>query len=278
MYALVLELVGKDGRWELHNREIRIGRDPNCDLVLPTGDYPMVSRSHLLIRLVADRYWVEDLNTPGGTFVNGAQVQVSPLSDGDVLRLGASGPELRASIVPSFRLSGESPEGPARRQSASQEDPTWSNRGITDETVHGAVIDQEVIPSASFAGQPVPETVPPLRPGTEEGLPAAAPEVPAGQTTLAAGPDASAADQAVPVRTPAAPAAVPAPPEVTTRKTGPAKSTPGAPANGAPQPAAAVKSSEASTLEQKLKTIRNMMIVALLLIIALWFVVLYHMR
>src|SRR3972149_3144097 len=103
MYQLILELIEKNTRWSFDSTEIRIGRDPNCDLVLPTEPYPMVSRSHLLIRLAADRYWVDDLSSSGGTFVNGAQVGVAPLSHGDIIQLGSDGPQLKVYIGVSQR-------------------------------------------------------------------------------------------------------------------------------------------------------------------------------
>ena len=126
MYELILELMGKGTHWDYVQREIRIGRDPNCDLVLPTNEYPMVSRSHLLIRLAADRYWVEDLNTPGGTFVNGERIQVAPLSSEDVLRLGTDGPQLRVRVS----VAGRSESPPVRRTSSSEEAPTRLRDGI----------------------------------------------------------------------------------------------------------------------------------------------------
>jgi pSer/pThr/pTyr-binding forkhead associated (FHA) protein len=49
MNELILELVGQNTRWSFNCDKISIGRDPNCDVVLPTEPYPMVSRSHLLL-------------------------------------------------------------------------------------------------------------------------------------------------------------------------------------------------------------------------------------
>jgi pSer/pThr/pTyr-binding forkhead associated (FHA) protein len=107
MYELILELVGKNTRWSFTNHKISIGRDPNCDLVLPTEPYPMVSRSHLLIRLADDRYWADDLKSSNGTFINGAQLQnVAPLAHGDIIQLGNDGPQLKIYISVSQRSGG----------------------------------------------------------------------------------------------------------------------------------------------------------------------------
>lgn len=95
MNEITIELVDRGTRWNYAKREIKIGRDPKCDLILAAEDYPMVSRNHLMIRLEGERFWVEDLNTLGGTFLNGKQIQRALLSPGDQLRLAADGPELR---------------------------------------------------------------------------------------------------------------------------------------------------------------------------------------
>ena len=136
MYELILEMVGKDTRWSFAQREIRVGRDPNCDLVLATDDYPMVSRSHLLIRLASDRYWAEDLNTPGGTFLNEERIRVSPLTEGDIIKLGVEGPQLTVHIG-AARLS-DAPPAPSRRTSSSAEAPTKFGEGTSPK--HGGDI------------------------------------------------------------------------------------------------------------------------------------------
>jgi hypothetical protein len=94
MNELTIELVGRGTRWNFSKREIRIGRDQTCDLVLGE-QYSMISRSHLLVRLESDQCWIEDLGTSGGTFANGKRIQRAPLASGDVVRLASDGPELR---------------------------------------------------------------------------------------------------------------------------------------------------------------------------------------
>jgi pSer/pThr/pTyr-binding forkhead associated (FHA) protein len=122
MYELILELVEKNTRWSFDSDEVRVGRDPNCDLVLSTELYPMVSRSHLRVKLAAERYWVEDLNSSCGTFVNGTQVGVSPLSHGDIIQLGSDGPQLKVYIGVSQRASDQ--QTPVRKRILSDEDTT----------------------------------------------------------------------------------------------------------------------------------------------------------
>ena len=95
MNELKVELIGQDRKWSFPKTEIKVGRDVKCDLILAADEYPMVSRNHLLLRREGDRFWVEDLNTPGGTYLNGKRIGRALLSPGDRLRLAADGPELQ---------------------------------------------------------------------------------------------------------------------------------------------------------------------------------------
>ena len=122
MLELILELVDTNTRWSFNMTEIRIGRDPNCDLVFKTDTYPMVSRSHLLIRQVADRFWGNDLNSSSGTFVNGNQIGVAPLSNGDLIQLGTDGPQLKVYIGMARRSDEQ--QTPTRKRILSNEDTT----------------------------------------------------------------------------------------------------------------------------------------------------------
>ncbi|MEE8201598.1 MAG: FHA domain-containing protein [Candidatus Acidoferrales bacterium] len=100
MSELNVELVGKQKNWTFTREEVRVGRDPSCDLAVPSDDYPMVSGRHLRIRFEGGEYWVEDLESRNGTFLNGRSVRREKLSPGDSLRLGADGPELRVQFEP----------------------------------------------------------------------------------------------------------------------------------------------------------------------------------
>jgi pSer/pThr/pTyr-binding forkhead associated (FHA) protein len=132
MHELILELVGKNTRWSFNTDKISIGRDPNCDLVLPTEPYPMVSRSHLLIRLAGDRYWADDLKSSCGTFINDAQLQgVAPLSHGDIIQLGGNGPQLKVYIGISQRSDGQ--ETPSRKRILTNADTTQLRKSILDD-------------------------------------------------------------------------------------------------------------------------------------------------
>ena len=63
---------------------INIGRRPDNHLLI---DDPRVSRVHAQIRAVRGRYVIFDLDSTGGTFVNGERIRQCPLAPGDVITL-----------------------------------------------------------------------------------------------------------------------------------------------------------------------------------------------
>lgn len=66
-----------------------IGRAEGSDIGL-YGDME-VEKTHANIILDGGRYWIEDLGTPGGTYVNDKKVEgKTPLKAGDVIRVGKS--------------------------------------------------------------------------------------------------------------------------------------------------------------------------------------------
>lgn len=68
----------------LNRSVINIGRRSDNQLVLPD---PRVSRSHAQIRAVRGQYVLFDLNSTGGTMVNGRRIHQCALKPGDVISL-----------------------------------------------------------------------------------------------------------------------------------------------------------------------------------------------
>jgi ABC-type multidrug transport system ATPase subunit len=65
---------------------LTIGRDPKCDFVL---DVPSVSWRHCQIVQKGAEFWLEDLESRNGTFLNGVRVLVpEPLANGAEIRIG----------------------------------------------------------------------------------------------------------------------------------------------------------------------------------------------
>ena len=73
-------------RWTIREDELVIGRGGECDLVLPERQ---VSREHIRIFRADDGYFLEDLDSKNGTWVNGKQVKATtvPLRDGDEIQI-----------------------------------------------------------------------------------------------------------------------------------------------------------------------------------------------
>jgi pSer/pThr/pTyr-binding forkhead associated (FHA) protein len=66
--------------------ELLIGRGENAGLLLPGSP---VSRQHARVWTSGGRFWVEDLGSRNGTFVNGRRIAgPTGLRDGDVLQVG----------------------------------------------------------------------------------------------------------------------------------------------------------------------------------------------
>ena len=71
---------------------LTVGRAHECDVVVGEGT---VSRFHAELRHRAGRWFVRDLDSKNGTWVNGRRVREAPVARGDVLTLGTLRMELR---------------------------------------------------------------------------------------------------------------------------------------------------------------------------------------
>lgn len=73
----------------LSKPDTTVGRAESCDIGL-FGD-PNVEKMHARIVLKGDRYMLLDVNSPGGTFLNGQRISgPTPLSSGDMIGVGRS--------------------------------------------------------------------------------------------------------------------------------------------------------------------------------------------
>ncbi len=66
--------------------KILIGRDPECDIVLNS---PEISRIHAHVRQIGEAYWIEDLDSANGIFVNKEPGVRIELHNGDLIQIGA---------------------------------------------------------------------------------------------------------------------------------------------------------------------------------------------
>src|SRR3990172_1094363 len=81
----LLNATGADKEVLLELDRMVLGRHPDCDVVL---DSASVSRQHAQIVRENGKYFVEDLHSRNGTFVNGRIIQGRhPLADGDRVKI-----------------------------------------------------------------------------------------------------------------------------------------------------------------------------------------------
>jgi pSer/pThr/pTyr-binding forkhead associated (FHA) protein len=75
-------------RRAITNRAVQMGRSEYCDILLSD---PLVSEKHARVVYSNGSFWIEDLGSRNGTFVNGRRIQRrSVLRDGYLVRAGSS--------------------------------------------------------------------------------------------------------------------------------------------------------------------------------------------
>ena len=72
-------------RYELGTQEVSIGRGDSCTICVSTDQ---VSRKHATVQHILGRYYVVDMRSTNGTFVNEQKVERAKLMDGDQIRVG----------------------------------------------------------------------------------------------------------------------------------------------------------------------------------------------
>jgi hypothetical protein len=96
MPGVYLELAGKDGRHgkvlKLAGERFVIGRGKECAVQLLSD---VASRKHASLALAGNTWFVEDLESRNGTFLNGERVSKAPLKPLDLLAFGPSGTRAR---------------------------------------------------------------------------------------------------------------------------------------------------------------------------------------
>src|SRR5439155_24594748 len=70
---------------ELEGDRIVLGRNQDCNVVL---NVPAVSREHAVIRRINEKYYIEDMKSRNGTFVNSKEVTTRTLlKDNDQIKI-----------------------------------------------------------------------------------------------------------------------------------------------------------------------------------------------
>jgi len=80
-----------------------IGRLDNCDIVL---DSPEVSRRHAMIRQVGDQYFIEDLDSSNGTYLNDEPIKTAQLDEGDLIQISNYRLLFQGGLLVPYQMSG----------------------------------------------------------------------------------------------------------------------------------------------------------------------------
>ncbi len=89
VFLTVIEGPDKGLSIKLEVREILIGRGKECDLFLTDT---LVSRKHARIYREGDGYYLQDLKSTNGTYLNGIKLGLAekPLLSGDKIKIGSN--------------------------------------------------------------------------------------------------------------------------------------------------------------------------------------------
>ena len=86
MASLIVQNETHPVTYELVGDIVMIGRAPLNDIVI---DNPVVSAQHAMLLKVGDAYWLKDLNSTNGTYINGLLFTYGELKDGDTIQFGS---------------------------------------------------------------------------------------------------------------------------------------------------------------------------------------------
>ncbi|MBC8060958.1 MAG: FHA domain-containing protein [Clostridiaceae bacterium] len=89
--AILTYTVGEEIKeYSIINNITNLGRDPEvCDMVILGNDH--IGRKHVLIYFKSNKFYLTDLNSKNGTYINGDRLQGErQISDGDVIRLATT--------------------------------------------------------------------------------------------------------------------------------------------------------------------------------------------
>lgn len=118
---------------ELAGSVFRMGRAQDCAVWTPSDT--MVSGQHAKVVRLPTGYVLIDLESTNGTYLNGRRVQRATLSDGDVVGLGAGGPQIRIQVL--------SPERAAVASAATVSIPRFAE--LAGRKTQGARVKEHVL-------------------------------------------------------------------------------------------------------------------------------------
>ncbi|BBM85234.1 FHA domain-containing protein [Candidatus Uabimicrobium amorphum] len=93
--TFLLKRLDTDTVFNFDKTSVRLGRQPDCELALDPLKNREVSGYHALICCRDDGYYLEDLQSANGTFLNGVICKNSKLKNLDIVQLGKEGPKFQ---------------------------------------------------------------------------------------------------------------------------------------------------------------------------------------
>lgn len=93
--TFLLKRLDTDTVFNFDKTSVRLGRQPDCELALDPLKNREVSGYHALICCRDDGYYLEDLQSANGTFLNGVICKNSKLQNLDIVQLGKEGPKFQ---------------------------------------------------------------------------------------------------------------------------------------------------------------------------------------
>ncbi|RNA12863.1 forkhead-associated domain-containing 1-like [Brachionus plicatilis] len=152
-----------------------IGRE-NCDIIINTGN---IDIQHALIEFIEDEncYFLQDLNTSGGTFVNDCRIQNATvrLVEQDTIKFGLNGNPFQFIVqsqfiaVPNITLAGVNRSSNQSLQVITQTLPSRGNRNSVNQQNSGVLLSNQY-PNGSLItinNQTQPYTICPVASGTK---------------------------------------------------------------------------------------------------------------
>ena len=145
---------GATKEFEIGERSITIGRSPDADIILLDEK---VSRVHCGIRLWDGEFYIKDLKSKNGTFVNGRRVEVSKLKASDVIKIG------------SYTFTFEQPGGTGT-ETALREISDEMETGKGYSTLLKEIVNKSDEAATVSAGADAPPAAKPAAPAAKPGL------------------------------------------------------------------------------------------------------------
>jgi len=114
------------------NDAFTIGRDESADIVVPLS---FVSRIHARLVVKRDKFFIEDLDSSNGTFVNGSKVRTRQLENGDEIKLdkfsfSVVGPDTKEKKQPSLNSKEKSKPAKASKNTSGTSESVLASQKI----------------------------------------------------------------------------------------------------------------------------------------------------